>query len=340
VPTRHDAVLLIAFGGPERAEDVRPFLDNVLRGRPVPRARYEEVVRHYQRIGGRSPLNALTVRQAEGLRRLLRANGPDLPVYVGMRNWTPSLAEAIATMQADGVRHALGIILAAHRTEASWERYVAAVDAARAAIGPYAPTIDYASSWFAHPRFIEAIAERTTAALRALTDRPTAASTVPPPAAGATAGSAGAAATPRAETVHIVFTAHSVPVAMAARSPYVQELETSCRLVAAAVGAPAYTVAYQSRSGGPGEPWLEPDVNDVLRELATRGTRLVVIVPVGFVCDHVEVLFDLDVAARATADALGIELVRAEAANDHPAFLAMLAEVVRAHAGGSSTRTA
>jgi ferrochelatase len=301
--------LLVAFGGPERPADVRPFLDNVLRGRPVPPARYEEVVHHYEVIGGRSPLNALTLRQAAELETLLRAEGPGLPVYVGMRNWTPYVADTLARMRDDGIRHALAIVLAAHRTEASWERYQETVAAARAALGDGAPVVAYAPSWHAHPRFVEAVADRTRAALEALA----------PPSGGA--------------APDLVFTAHSIPVAMAAVSPYVQELETSCRLVAAALGGRDFTLAYQSRSGNPREPWLEPDVNDLIRARAARGTRAMVVVPIGFVCDHVEVLYDLDVEARATADAAGIRLVRAAAVNDHPAFVRMLAEVVRAGAG-------
>src|SRR5258705_8981587 len=155
-----DAVLLIAFGGPERMEDVRPFLDSVLRGRPVPRERYEEVVHHYELIGGRSPLNAYTMAQAAGLRTALAASGPALPVYVGMRNWSPYIADVLATMQADGVRRALGVILAPHRAEASFERYTGAVEAGRTALGAGAPEVTYTGRLVDHPLFIETIAGR------------------------------------------------------------------------------------------------------------------------------------------------------------------------------------
>jgi ferrochelatase len=298
-----DAVLLIAFGGPERMADVRPFLDNVLRGRPVPRERYEDVVHHYELIGGRSPLNAYTMAQAAGLRDALAAVDTPLPVYVGMRNWSPYIADTLARMHADGVRHALGIILAAHRTEASWERYRGAVDAGRAALGAGAPTVTYAGAWFDHPLFIETMAVRTRDALAEAPEAP------------------------------LVFTAHSIPVPMAGESPYVRELETSARLTAAAVGRDQFTLAYQSRSGGPRDSWLEPDVNDVIRECAARGERAVVVVPIGFVCDHVEVRYDLDIEARATAESVGVRLIRAETANDHPTFARMLAAVVRAAVG-------
>ncbi len=301
-----DAVLLIAFGGPERPEDVRPFLDEVLRGRPVPRARYEEVVHHYEQIGGSSPLNALTFRQADALRAELARAGTPLPVYVGMRCWTPWIATALADMQRDGIRRAVGVILAAHRTEASWERYLAAVDEGRARLGPAAPQIAYAGRWFDHPGFVAAVADRTRDAL----------ARIPPPNDAA-----------------LVFTAHSIPSAMADTSPYVRELERSCALVAAELGRP-YTLAFQSRSGSPREPWLEPDVNDHLRALAARGVPSVVVVPIGFVCDHVEVLYDLDVEARATAAGLRLGFARAAAVNDHPAFIRMLAELVRAEVAG------
>ncbi len=295
-----DAVLLIAFGGPERMEDVRPFLDNVLRGRPVPPERYEEVVHHYELIGGRSPLNALTFAQATRLSTVLAAEGPRLPVYVGMRNWAPYVADTLARMRDDGVRHALAVILAPHRTEASWERYVGAVDSGRAALGAGAPAVTYGAPWFDHPLFIATMASRTGDALAAAPDAP------------------------------LVFTAHSIPVAMAAISPYVRELEVSCRLTAEAVGRRDWVLAYQSRSGGPRDPWLEPDVNAVIRELGAAGARALVVVPIGFVCDHVEVRYDLDIEARGIAEGLGMRLVRAETANDHPSFARMLADVVRA----------
>lgn len=299
-----DAVLLIAFGGPERMEDVRPFLDNVLRGRPVPRERYESVVHHYELIGGRSPLNEYTMKQAAGLRATLAADGPALPVYVGMRNWSPYIADTLAAMRRDGVRHVLGLILAPHRAEASFERYMGSVADGCAALGADAPTVTYAGPWFDHPLFIETMAARTRDALAEAPDAP------------------------------LVFTAHSIPAPMAGESPYVRELETSARLTAAAVGRGAdFAIAYQSRSGGPRDPWLEPDINDVIRERGARGERALVVVPIGFVCDHVEVRYDLDIEARATAESVGMRLVRAETANDHPTFARMLAAVVRAHAG-------
>ena len=300
---RADAVLLLAFGGPTRPEEIRPFLENVTRGRRIPAARLEVVVHHYELIGGRSPLNELTFRQADALRRAL----PELRVYVGMRNWAPYVADTVQQMTMAGVRRAVGVILSPHANEASRERYVETVDAARATAGPRAPAVVYPPTWHVHPLFVEAAADRLRAALAEV------------PAA-------------RREVARVVFTAHSVPVATAATSPYAREIEETAGAVAAGAGVRAWQVAYQSRSGDPREPWLEPDVNDALRAAAAQGTRDVVVAPIGFVCDHVEVLYDLDVEARATAAALGLGFVRAGTVNDHPAFVAMLADVVRAAA--------
>ena len=298
-----DGVLLLAFGGPTRAEEIRPFLANVLRGRSVPPERVEEVVRHYEAIGGRSPLRDLTFRQARQLEAMLAAGGPPLPVYVGMRSWEPYLADTLARMAADGRRRAVAVILSPHASEASRERYMEEVKAA----GAGAPTVRWVGSWHTHPLFVTAVADAATAALVTL------------PAA-------------RRAAAPLVFTAHSVPVAMAARAPYVAEIAASARAVAERLGRTRWQVAYQSRSGSPHEPWLEPDVNDALRALAADGARDVVVVPVGFVCDHVEVLYDLDVEARATARAAGLGFARASTVNDHPLFIQMLAEVVAATA--------
>lgn len=301
-----DAVLLIAFGGPERMEDVRPFLDNVLRGRPVPPQRIEDVVHHYELIGGRSPLNELTFRQAAGLRAHLAEHGPKLPVYVGMRNWHPYLRDTLADMQRDGVQRAVGVILAALQSEPSWGRYQHNVESAQAELHGAAPQVDYAPGWYDHPLFIDAVvaqAETTLAGLDAA----------------------------RRRDAGLVFTAHSIPSALAAASPYERQLQESAALVAARLGFAEHQVAYQSRSGNPRDPWLEPDIVAVVREHAARGVRDMLVVPIGFVCDHVEVLYDLDREAREAADAAGIGFLRAPTVNDHPSFIRMLADVVATH---------
>ena len=298
-----DSVLLVAFGGPERPEDIRPFLQFVTAGRPIPPARLEDVAHHYEVIGGRSPLNALTRRQAAALADALAARGRALPVWVGMRNWHPFLHETLAEMKDRGRRRAVAVILSSLQTEASWARYVDDVAAARDKVGADAPDVVFAPAWADHPRFVDAMADRTRAALAQVE-----------PA--------------RRAAARLVFTAHSVPVAMAAGSPYTAQLEATARVVAERLGRGGWSVAYQSRSGSPRDPWLEPDISDVIRALAREGARDLVVVPVGFVCDHVEVLYDLDVVARQVAEAAGVGFHRAPAANDHPDFIAMLADLV------------
>lgn len=303
----YDAVLLIAFGGPPRREDVRPFLANVLKGRPAPPERIEAVVRHYESIGGRSPLNDLTRRQAIALEAMLAGSGTALPVYVGMRNWHPYLADTLAAMQAAGHRRAVGIVLAPQQNEAGWERYRRDVAMARSALGGAAPAVDFAPDWHAHPLFIDAAAARARAALAAL------------PAE-------------RRRGVQLVCTAHSIPVAMAAASPYEGQVRIGAALVAEQLGVSQHRLAYQSRSGNPRDAWLEPDIGAVVREEAARGTRELLVVPIGFVCDHVEVLYDLDIEARRIAAEAGIGFTRAATVNDHPSFIRMLAALVTAQA--------
>ena len=306
-----DAVLLVAFGGPTAAHEIRPFLEIVTRGRNISAERLEEVAHHYEQMpGSRSPLAELTFAQARGLEQALTRVGPALPVFVGMRNWHPFLHETLAEMAGKGARRALAIILSPLRTEASWERYMHDVAEARARVAG-APEVGFASAWFEAPRFVAAVADRVRAALAEIPE-------------GA-----------RASTP-LVFTAHSVPVAMAQTSPYVSDLTAAARAVARRLGHARWSVAYQSRSGSPREPWLEPDITAALRRLAADGERHAVVVPIGFVCDHVEVLYDLDVEARRVAEAAGIEFHRAAAVNAHPDFVAMLADLVRGATGGAA----
>jgi protoporphyrin/coproporphyrin ferrochelatase len=305
-----DAVLVVAFGGPQGPADVRPFLENVLRGRRVAPGRIEEVAHHYELFGGRSPITELTVRQAEGLGERLASAGAPLPVYVGMRNWHPYLADTLAEMSRAGVRRAIGFIAAPHRSYSSCTQYRENVAAARATLvqrGLADIEITYVADWFDHPMLVEASADAVTQALATLE-----------PAV--------------AEGARLVFTAHSIPDSMASQYPYAAQFEATARLVAARVSSPAaappFATVYQSRSGRPEDPWLGPDVCDYLRDARAGGLEAAVVVPIGFVCDHVEVLYDLDVEAAAVSREVGLTMARAHAVNDHPRFLDMMADVV------------
>lgn len=297
--SRYDAVLLIGFGGPTGADEVRPFLNQVLSGRPVVRDRYEEVVRHYELMGGRSPYNEHVEKQAAALRAQLRGRKAEIPVYVGMRNWAPHLAQAVAEIALSGARRVLGFVLAPHRCEASWDRYVASVDEAIQKTGARELRIDYPSLWHDDPLFIEAWSERVRASIARLDEL----------------------GQSRAE---IVFTAHSIPVAMAKESRYVEQLNESSRLVAQALNWNDWSISYQSRSGDGREPWLGPELAEVLKTIG----RPAIVAPIGFVCDHVEVLYDLDVEAAMVARKSGIAMVRAHTVGDHPKFIEMIASMV------------
>jgi ferrochelatase len=299
-----DAVLLIAFGGPTAPHEIRPFLENVTRGRRIPPQRLEEVAHHYEQMpGGRSPLNDLTLAQARALAAVLARAGKPLDVHVGMRNWHPYLHETLARLTERGVRRCLGVIMSSLRCEASWDRYQADVAEARARIRD-APEVVFAPPWSAHRGFLTAVADRARQAL-------------------AQVPAAARAGTP------LVFTAHSIPLPMADQSPYVSEFTIAARAVAERLRHPLWSLAYQSRSGPPEDHWLEPDVNDVLASVAADGERHAVVVPIGFACDHVEVLYDLDVEAVTRAREHGLTVHRAEALNVHPAFIEALAEIVR-----------
>jgi ferrochelatase len=299
-----DAVLLISFGGPQGRDDIRPFLANVLRGRRIPPERVEEVAHHYELFDGVSPLTELTRRQADGLRERLTAAGRPLPVYVGMRNWHPLLPDTLRQMYDDGVRHAVGFIAAAHHSYSSCQQYRENVAAAQQALHASGGHIDvtFVESWFDHPLFIAANASHVREAVEKLQ------------------GDARSKA-------RLIFTAHSIPTPMADSSQYQQQLRASCRAIAAQVGMP-WELVYQSRSGRPQDPWLEPDICQHLRSVHAKGLAAAVICPVGFICDHVEVLYDLDREAAAVCKEIGLPMVRAEAVNDDPLFIDAMADVV------------
>ena len=301
-----DAVLVIAFGGPQGRDDVRPFLANVLRGRRVAPERVEEVAHHYELFGGISPLTELTSRQSVLLSEALRDRGQELPVFVGMRNWHPFLEDTLATMARHGVRRAVGFIAAAHRSYSSCTQYRENVDAARATLrtaGLDDVEIVYVGDWHVHPGFIEANADHVRDALARLP-------------------------VDVRDRARLIFTAHSIPVSMAEKFPYERQLKETAQAVADGVGARDWVLVYQSRSGRPEDPWLGPDVCDYLRQESAGGLEAAVVCPIGFICDHIEVLYDLDTEAAGVCRDLGLPMARAAAVNDHPRFAAAMADAV------------
>ena len=299
------AVLLIAFGGPTSSQDIRPFLKRATQGIPLPPARLEEVAHHYEAVGGKSPLNEITFRQAAALRNALAAAECPIPVYVGMRNSEPFFFETLREMNADGIERALGFILSSHRTEASWERYQKNIADVQVQLVGLAPEIEYCEEWHDHPLFVQTWTELIGAALAQIPSD-------------------------QRDSTPLIFTAHSLPTAMAAQSPYVQQLKTTARLIIEKLHHKRWSLAYQSRSGRPSDPWLEPAIGDLLRRMAGENRKNVVVAPIGFVCDHVEILYDLDIEAKKIADDLAIQFHRVSCPNDHPTFIRMMADVIKA----------
>ncbi|MFD2765991.1 ferrochelatase [Micromonospora eburnea] len=305
----YDALVLVSFGGPERPEDVRPFLQNVTRGRGVPPARLEEVVQHYLHFGGVSPINQQCRELLAAIRADFAENGVDLPVYWGNRNWDPMLADTVAQMRDDGVKRALAFVTSAYGGYSSCRQYQEDIAAARAAVGPDAPVIEKLRQFWDHPGFVQPHADAVRAALARLD-----------PA--------------RRESTRLVFTAHSVPTSMAATAGphggrYTAQLAETARLVhAAAAPDLRYDLVWQSRSGPPQVPWLEPDINDHLATLPGEGVTAVVVSPIGFVSDHLEVVWDLDTEALDTAKQLGLDFVRAGTPGTDSRFVAMVRELV------------
>jgi ferrochelatase len=304
-PIEYDAILVVGFGGPERREDVIPFLENVTRGRNVPYERLIEVAEHYHGLGGASPINSQVRALVTALRPELDGRRITLPIFWGNRNWEPFLADTLAKMTAMRIRRALAVVLSAFSSYSSCRQYREDIGRAQAAAGPNAPEVDKVRSYYNHPEFIAANGERVREAMAAalVEDR---------------------------DLPHVVFTAHSIPVAMALNCDYEQQLRESCRLVAAEVGIgnERWSLAYQSRSGRPGDPWLDPDILESITELGGRGVKSLLIHPIGFLSDHMEVLHDLDVEARGCAKALGIRLLRSQTVGTHHRFVALLVELI------------
>lgn len=300
----YDALLLVAFGGPEGPEEVMPFLQRVTAGRGVPPERLEEVAEHYYHFGGVSPINAQMRHLQERIRQHLNREGPPLPVYWGNRNWHPLLEDTLSAMARDGVRRALAFVVSPYSSYSSCRQYLENLEAARKAVGPEAPIVHKIRPFFNHPRFIAAQVDQVCR-------------NVPP----------GELSDPQ---TMLLFTAHSIPLAMARGCAYQEQLQEAARLVVEALGGNLrWQLAYQSRSGPPSQPWLEPDVNDVLAALAAEGSvRRVLTIPIGFMSDHLEVLYDLDVEAAQTASRSGLLWRRLPTVGAHPEIVQMVRELV------------
>lgn len=299
-PQSYDAILLVSFGGPESRADVIPFLENVLRGRNVPRQRLLGVAEHYYHFDGRSPINDQNRDLMSALQETLKRNGPDLPVYWGNRNWRPFLADTVTEMARDGIAHALAFVTSAYSSYSGCRQYREDIERACREAGPLAPEIEKLRAFYNHPGFIETMVANVRSSLEQFPATAT-------------------------RDIQLLFTAHSIPLSMAQTSSYPRQIEEASRIVAEEVGAPYWRVLWQSRSGSPEQPWLEPDIVDYLR---TTPNRNVIVAPIGFLSDHMEVLYDLDVDAAQTCKERGIHMVRAATAGSHPRFVEMIRELV------------
>lgn len=294
--TTYDAILLVAFGGPDKPDDVMPFLENVLRGRNVPRQRMMEVAKHYQSFGGKSPINDQCRALIAALRDELDQSGIDLPIYWGNRNWHPMLVDTLRQMRDDGVERALAVFTSGFSSYSSCRQYRENIADAQQQVGDGAPKVDKVRAFFNHPGFIETWVELLRKPLQQL---------------------------PGAQ---LLFTAHSIPSSMAAGCDYEAQLLESARLVAEALSCDNWQLVYQSRSGPPQQPWLEPDVCEVLE---TIDEKSVVLAPIGFISDHMEVIYDLDTEARQVCDKRCIEMNRAATPGTHPRFVATIRELIQ-----------
>src|SRR5262245_9012677 len=299
----YEALLVVSFGGPEGMDEVMPFLQNVLLSRNIPEARLREVVHHYELFGGISPLNGQNRALITALRNELEASGPNIPIYWGNRNWRPFLAEALERMKQDGIQHALAFFTSAYSSYSSCRQYREDIQKAQAAVGAGAPQIDKLRVFYNHPGFIEPTVERVQQALRVIPEE-------------------------QRRRARVAFTAHSIPQTMVAGCLYENQLWEVCRLVAGELGLQNWSLAYQSRSGPPSQPWLEPDILKHLSQLKAEDVTDVVVAPVGFISDHMEVIYDLDTEARQHCAAIGINMVRAATVGTHPRFIRMIRELI------------
>jgi protoporphyrin/coproporphyrin ferrochelatase len=309
--TPYDALLVVSFGGPEGMDDVIPFLENVLHGRNVPRERMLQVADHYELFGGVSPINQQNRDLIAALEKELERNGPRLPIYWGNRNWHPMLVDTLRQMTSDGIRNALAFVTSAYSSFSSCRQYLQNISDAQAEVGPGAPRVEKLRAFYNHPLFIESNVDQIRTAWDQLDD----------------AGSA-----------QLVFTAHSIPESMAANSNYAGQLMEAGSLIAQALNIENWQLVYQSRSGSPAQPWLGPDVCEHLKVLAGAGVTNVVVAPIGFVSDHMEVVYDLDVEAESVAKDLDMNMIRARTAGTHPAFVNMIRELMLERINNESPR--
>ncbi|HEY8728883.1 MAG TPA: ferrochelatase [Acidothermaceae bacterium] len=315
----YDAVVIVSFGGPEGPDDVMPFLENVTAGRGVPRERLAEVAEHYYAVGGVSPINAQNRALLAAVRADFAEHDLDLPVYWGNRHWAPTLADMVSQLRADGITNAIAFLTSAYASLSSCRQYLDALEQARVGVGDGAPTIDRLRQYYNHPGFIEPMIEGVQAALLALP-------------AGVR------------DTASLAFVAHSIPTAMDVASgptggAYETQLGEAMRLVAEGVGgAHAASLSFCSRSGSPATPWLEPSIVGRLDSLAAAGESAVVVVPIGFVSDHMEVVYDLDTEAAQHAEARGLDFVRSATVGTDSRFVAMIRELVLERMGETTPR--
>ncbi len=299
----YDALLIVSFGGPEGMADVMPFLENVLRGRNVPAERMRAVAKHYEMFGGVSPINEQNRKLIAALQEELTENGPLLPIYWGNRNWHPLLADALAQMAADGIKNALAFVTSAYGSYSSCRQYLENIAEAQEQVGSSAPRINKLRAFYNHPLFIESNVDCLQTALSKIPEA-------------------------KRASAQIAFTAHSIPQSMADNCQYESQLQETSRLVGAGANRDSWQLVYQSRSGPPTQPWLGPDILDHLKELKCSGVTDVVIAPIGFVSDHMEVIYDLDTEARQLCDEAGMNMVRASTAGTHPYFIRMIRELM------------
>lgn len=303
VAREYDAILFMSFGGPEKPGDVVPFLENVTRGRGIPKERLAEVGKHYYQFGGKSPINEQNLAIIEALKQELAENGLDLPIYFGNRNWTPFITDTMQQMKNDNVKRAISFFTSSFSSYSGCRQYREDIIRAQEAVGEGAPEIDKLRVFYNHPGFINPTVDSIQTALANWSEN-------------------------ERDNVRIIFTAHSLPMGQVRNSAYEEQLKEACRIVAEKLDTENYVLVYQSRSGPPQMPWLEPDIIDYMEEIHEEGIRDIIIMPIGFVSAHMEVIFDLDTEAAQKAGELGMKMIRAQTVDTAKPFVQMIRELI------------